>query len=185
RYDDQQILCVANLSRFAQPVDLDLAALEGASPVEMLGYVQFPPIESQPYRLTLGPYGFLWLELHPKSEPVEASSATAQPALVGDTWEGVLEDFGRSQLELLLVEYLPKQRWFGDKARQIRGARIVDWGEFAQSTVALVLVEVEYETGLSDCYLLFLATSYGLEADRLRQEFPAAVISPLLSNRGR
>jgi maltose alpha-D-glucosyltransferase/alpha-amylase len=185
RYDDQQILCVANLSRFAQPVDLDLAALEGASPVEMLGYVQFPPIESQPYRLTLGPYGFLWLELHPKSEPVEASSEAEQPALVGDTWEGVLEDFGRSQLELLLVEYLPKQRWFGDKARQIRGARIVDWGEFAQSTVALVLVEVEYETGLSDCYLLFLATSYGLEADRLRQEFPAAVISPLLSNRGR
>src|SRR5262249_30172896 len=96
------------------------------------------------------------------------SSETEQPALVGDTWEGVLEDFGRSQLELLLVEYLPKQRWFGDKARQIRGARIVDWGELAQSTVALVLVEVEYETGLSDCYLLFLATSYGLEADRLR-----------------
>ena len=33
-------------------------------PVEMLGYVDFPPIGKQPYRLTLGPYGFFWLELH-------------------------------------------------------------------------------------------------------------------------
>jgi maltose alpha-D-glucosyltransferase / alpha-amylase len=185
RYDDEQILCVANLSRFAQPVDLDLAALEGATPVEMLGYVQFPRIERQPYRLTLGPYGFLWLELRPKSEPVGASSEAEQPALVGDTWEGVLEDFGRSQLELLLVEYLSKQRWFGGKLRPIRGARIADWGELTPAAAALVLIEVDYETGPSDSYLLFLAASYGPEADRLRQEFPAAVISPLLSNRGR
>ncbi|MDQ2833444.1 MAG: maltose alpha-D-glucosyltransferase [Acidobacteriota bacterium] len=59
-----QVLCVANLSRFAQPVDLDLAALAGLVPIEMLGYVEFPAITRDPYRLTLGPYGFLWLELH-------------------------------------------------------------------------------------------------------------------------
>jgi maltose alpha-D-glucosyltransferase/alpha-amylase len=58
-----QVLCVANLSRFAQPVDLDLAALEGRIPFEMLGYVEFPAITRQPYRLTLGPYDFLWLEI--------------------------------------------------------------------------------------------------------------------------
>jgi len=57
----QQVLCVANLSQFAQPVDLDLPNLEGATPVEMLGSVAFPPIAKQPYRLTLGPYDFLWL----------------------------------------------------------------------------------------------------------------------------
>ena len=185
RYDGEQILCVANLSRFAQPVDLDLAAFEGATPVEMLGYVQFPSIERQPYRLTLGPYGFLWLELHPKSEPVEASSEAERPALVGDTWDAVLDGFGQSQLELILVDYLPKQRWFGGKARRIRAARVVDWGEFAQSSACLVLIEVQYETGAADSYLLFLAASYGPEADRLRQEFPAAVISPIISNRGR
>ena len=56
RYEDQQILCVANLSRFAQPVDLELAELAGMTPVEMIGYVQFPTIEKQPYRLTLAPY---------------------------------------------------------------------------------------------------------------------------------
>jgi maltose alpha-D-glucosyltransferase / alpha-amylase len=69
RYDGEQILCVANLSRFSQPVDLDLTALEGMIPIEMLGYVEFPRITRQPYRLTLAPYGFFWLELHDETEP--------------------------------------------------------------------------------------------------------------------
>src|SRR6201988_2905161 len=45
-YEDEQVLCLANLSRFAQPVDLDLSKQEGLVPVEMLGYVEFPPIET-------------------------------------------------------------------------------------------------------------------------------------------
>jgi maltose alpha-D-glucosyltransferase/alpha-amylase len=65
RFENEQVLCVANLSRFAQPVDLDLSKLEGIVPVEMQGYVEFPRIEHQPYRLTLAQYGFLWLELNP------------------------------------------------------------------------------------------------------------------------
>jgi len=63
RHHDDQVLCVANLSRLAQPVELDLASLAGFIPVEMLGYTPFPPIDHQPYRLTLGPYGFYWFEL--------------------------------------------------------------------------------------------------------------------------
>jgi maltose alpha-D-glucosyltransferase/alpha-amylase len=69
KYDREQILCVANLSRFAQPVDLQLPEFDGMVPVEMLGYVEFPRIAPQPYRLTLGPYGFLWLELQEAPQP--------------------------------------------------------------------------------------------------------------------
>jgi maltose alpha-D-glucosyltransferase/alpha-amylase len=61
----ETVLCVANLSRFAQPVYLDLAGHDGAEPVEMLGYVPFPTITKAPYFLTLAPYSFLWLELQP------------------------------------------------------------------------------------------------------------------------
>ncbi len=57
------ILCVANLSRTVQPVELDLRTFAGSVPVEMLGYTEFPPIANQPYVLTLGPYGFYWFEL--------------------------------------------------------------------------------------------------------------------------
>jgi maltose alpha-D-glucosyltransferase/alpha-amylase len=74
KYANEQVLCVANLSRFAQPVDLNLAELEGMTPVEMSGYVEFPAIGPGPYRLTLGAYGFFWLELHSKPEAAEGGA---------------------------------------------------------------------------------------------------------------
>jgi maltose alpha-D-glucosyltransferase/alpha-amylase len=73
---NEAVLCVANLSRFAQPVSLDLARHAGRIPVEMLGYVSFPPVTAQPYPLTLAPYSFFWLELQP---PTEDRSPAAPP----------------------------------------------------------------------------------------------------------
>jgi maltose alpha-D-glucosyltransferase/alpha-amylase len=60
---DEAILCVANLSRSVQPVELDLASFAGFVPIEVLGYTEFPTIGERPYFLTLGPYGFYWFEL--------------------------------------------------------------------------------------------------------------------------
>src|SRR3546814_8526077 len=57
------ILCVANVSRVAQAVELELAALAGRVPVEMIGGSPFPPIGQLPYLLTLPPYGFYWFLL--------------------------------------------------------------------------------------------------------------------------
>jgi maltose alpha-D-glucosyltransferase/alpha-amylase len=59
------ILCVNNLSRFPQPVELDLRRWEGYAPVELLGGVPFPPIGELPYLLTLSGYGFYWFRLTP------------------------------------------------------------------------------------------------------------------------
>jgi maltose alpha-D-glucosyltransferase/alpha-amylase len=61
--DGETILCVSNLSRFAQPVELDLRQFAGATPVELIGRVPFPKIGSQPYPFTLGPHAFYWLSL--------------------------------------------------------------------------------------------------------------------------
>ncbi|MGH9170466.1 MAG: maltose alpha-D-glucosyltransferase [Acidimicrobiales bacterium] len=57
------VLCVHNLSRFAQPALLSLARYEGSVPVELLGRVPFPAIGAEPYFLSLPPYGFYWFEL--------------------------------------------------------------------------------------------------------------------------
>jgi maltose alpha-D-glucosyltransferase/alpha-amylase len=59
----ETILCVNNLSRFAQPVHLDLRLFAGMTPVELVGRVPFPTIGSEPYPLTLGPHGFYWMHL--------------------------------------------------------------------------------------------------------------------------
>src|SRR5207248_7028669 len=78
----ETILCVANLSRFAQPVSLDLSRFAGMVPVEMLGYVSFPPITAQPYALTLAPYSFLWLELQPAPETPEPPRVPEEEPIV-------------------------------------------------------------------------------------------------------
>ncbi|MGH9196660.1 MAG: alpha-glucosidase C-terminal domain-containing protein, partial [Acidimicrobiia bacterium] len=61
--DAERVLCVFNLSRFPQPVELDLSRFQGLVPTEMFGDVRFPPIGALPYFLTLGPHNFLWLKL--------------------------------------------------------------------------------------------------------------------------
>ncbi len=61
------VICVNNLSRFPQPVELDLRRYEGLRPVELTGGVEFPPIGELPYLLTLGPHSFYWLRLAAES----------------------------------------------------------------------------------------------------------------------
>jgi len=59
----ETMMCVANLSRFSQYVELDLREHEGAIPVELFGETRFPRIGELPYLLTMGPHGFYWFHL--------------------------------------------------------------------------------------------------------------------------
>jgi maltose alpha-D-glucosyltransferase/alpha-amylase len=63
QHDDQVLLCVANLARSSQPVELDLREFKGRIPLEVLGNTPFPPIGELTYLLTLPPWGFYWFEL--------------------------------------------------------------------------------------------------------------------------
>ena len=92
QYRNQTVLCVANISRSAQPVLLDLNEYEGRTPVEMLGYVPFPRITAQPYVLTLSPYAFMWFELQLSTDGAELSPEVPeiQPieaAIRVDAWD--------------------------------------------------------------------------------------------------
>ena len=60
---DDVVLCVNNLSRFAQPAELPLQRFAGKVPIELLGRVPFPRIGELPYFVTLGPYAFYWFQL--------------------------------------------------------------------------------------------------------------------------
>jgi maltose alpha-D-glucosyltransferase / alpha-amylase len=64
-HDGRTVLCVANLSRFVQPCEVDLSRFAGRVPVEVFGETPFPPIGELPYFLTLGPHSFYWFELQP------------------------------------------------------------------------------------------------------------------------
>src|SRR5207247_1138192 len=75
RYGDEVVLVVANLSRSVQPVELDLTACAGLTPVEVSGQTALPPIGPAPYFLTLGPYECYWLLL--QKTPEEAAARLA------------------------------------------------------------------------------------------------------------
>ena len=188
----ETVLCVANLSRFAQPVSLDLSDYTGMKPVEMQGYVPFPAITEELYDLSLAPYSFLWLELHaPEVEgmavPAETEMiAQEEPAFDMATkgWAEFLQARGGSLIESSLPGWLPQQRWFGGKARVIQAVRVRDWAELpslnpacARSFVpgphgrgsfpfALFYFDVEYTDGPPDLYQVPLAISTGARARR-------------------
>jgi len=76
RYKDELILCVNNLSRFAQYVELDLRQFQGMVPLELWSKNPFPPLGELPYLLTLGPHNFLWFRLLPAERAKEFLRST-------------------------------------------------------------------------------------------------------------
>jgi maltose alpha-D-glucosyltransferase/alpha-amylase len=63
RHENEVVLCVNNLSRYAQPVELDLSEFSGLVPVELWSCEPFPTIGDLPYFFTMAPHGFLWFRL--------------------------------------------------------------------------------------------------------------------------
>ncbi|MDA8128850.1 MAG: maltose alpha-D-glucosyltransferase [Betaproteobacteria bacterium] len=90
-YQGETILCVANLSRAPQPVELDLSAFKGRVPVELLGRSRFPPIGELPYLLTLSELGFYAFRL---AADVEAPSWHEERPVPPDLPVLVLVDSG-------------------------------------------------------------------------------------------
>ena len=91
RYQDEVVLCVVNLARTVQPVELDLSRFKGMTPVEMLGLTEFPRIGDLPYVLTLGPYAFYWFRVQ---QPSPAITARARTAARADTSAAVVRGAG-------------------------------------------------------------------------------------------
>ncbi|WP_137391867.1 maltose alpha-D-glucosyltransferase [Rhodoligotrophos defluvii] len=122
QYEEETILCVANLSRAAQAVELDLSAFKGAVPIEMLGRSPFPPIGDLPYLLTLPAYGFYWFNITKQADLPAWHTPMPEPVpefttIVIRNLETDITGFkARILLEKkALPAFLPNQRWFAEK----------------------------------------------------------------------
>jgi maltose alpha-D-glucosyltransferase/alpha-amylase len=200
----ETVLCVANLSRFAQPVSLDLSGYAGHKPVEMLGYVPFPPINETPYALTLAPYSFLWLELQPANvqpepatgpavETVEQETVNETTALnlIAKGWAGLVTGPGSTLFQAALPAWLQRQRWFGAKTRKIQSVRVVDWVELPADTTAdiaippsLFFIEIAYADGPADTYQISLAFTIGAKAEDLSANHAQNILATLPTPKG-
>jgi maltose alpha-D-glucosyltransferase / alpha-amylase len=120
QYQDEVILCVANLSRSAQATQLDLSAFKDRIPLEMLGRSRFPAIGELPYMITLSPYGFYWFQLHErdKSEPAPLRVVPEFETLVvplNSTWVSLARTRGVFERDVL-PGHLARTRWYPERS---------------------------------------------------------------------
>ncbi|MCQ1777410.1 maltose alpha-D-glucosyltransferase [Neorhizobium galegae] len=167
-YNGETILCVANLSRLPQAVELDLAHFAGRVPIELSGMSPFPPIGQLTYLLTLQPFGFFWFQLVAEAdgpvwrkEPPEQMQDMVTMVTRRDLQELVDEPRLAATLSNeVLPAYLGKRRWFGSKGQVLNGATLVAATPIAFAN-NILLGELEAEVdGRKDTYLLPLAVSW-------------------------
>ncbi len=193
-YGEDAVLCVANLSRSAQPVELDLSAFKGRVLVEMLGRTTFPPVGDLPYLLTISAHGFYWFKLTVDAdgpswhEPI--FSIDERPVLVlFDGWSSLFRDrvvpwrIGmaektRTQFETdTLPRFLETQRWYAAKGTSIDRAKIVDSVVWTVGKIAWVLTLLELAAGDEpSSYFMPLALAWEeRDEDRVRNISTAAI----------
>ncbi|MBI4460168.1 MAG: maltose alpha-D-glucosyltransferase, partial [Acidobacteria bacterium] len=179
RHDENdQILCVANLSRFAQPVALDLPTLAGMTPVEMLGYTDFPTIGRSFYPLTLGPYGFYWFEMRQAPPAVELRAETEEVISIVGGWDTLFEGRARQVLESrYLPKFLSAQQATG-KTQNIEAVQIKNWAVLKEGTVpsVLVIAETLYSGDGKAIHFIPLALAMGAAAEKLQQAIPQHIL---------
>jgi len=160
-YEEERVLVVANLSRFAQCAELDLAKYQGLAPREVFGKTAFPAIGERPYFLSLGPHAFYWFALEPKDADRETVlSRTGEPPTIAiHSWEDVFSGSARASLNRILPYFLRERRWFRGANRPVRVAEIHDIVRFPKSRSYVLIVRVEYGDGEPEFYTLPLSVA--------------------------
>ena len=193
-YHDDTILCVVNLSRSAQPVEVNLADQKGKVPIELLGSTTFPPIGELPYFLTLPAYGFYWFRLSREAQAPpwhdERMAPEDLPVLVlvegwnsffperVASWRAALAARLRSQLEdRVIPHFVLTQRWYAGKGQPIVSAKLIDHGarENSLDRWLATVFAIETATETSHYFIpLAIAVEDG-EESRWKKLQPAAI----------
>jgi len=184
--DDDTVLVVANLSRFAQSVNLDLHEYRGTVPVELFGGNEFAPIHEGGYNLTLGPYGFYWFSLQPQHHDALGHGVPPDelPVIsVADDWRQLFlsRGRGRAALNRAWPAFFNRNRWYGGRSRTLRTAEVLDTVPVAvgrgKPAAFVTLVHVEYTDGEAETYVVPLTVAAGPLADLVAADHPHAAIA--------
>ena len=170
-HQGETLLCVANLSRSPQAVEVDLSEFSGRIPLELLGSSPFPPIGQLTYLLTLPPYGFYWflLATDAQSPDWHTPAPEAMPEYLTFVLKGAPEEMitaaHRKSFEAdVLPAYLPKRRWFAGKADALQSARVAMTARLGKKRErAFVMVETK-RAGGTDLYQIPVGISWDDEA---------------------
>ncbi len=176
--DDEKILCVVNLSRHVQMVDLDLREHAGHQLREVFGQNEFNRIPDDDFVLTIGGYDYFWFELVPPVDHRGSGSDGDRVLTVakGD-WkrmsQKLLDDLGTT----VLPAFVETCRWFRSKSRKVRRTRISDCMALGEDRVCILTYE--YADRDAEHYQLPIAVATGEEADELDGRAPESIICPI------
>ena len=179
-YEDETMLVIANLSRFPQPVELDLDQYKGFQPVEIYSKNKFPGVkDNTPYFFTLEAYGcqcFAMQKTHPELDENEEL-----PLIKLEKWKDLLEPAVIERLETtILPSYLMKMRWFGGKGKGLDRVSIVSHAAIPlgdNPPCYLFLLETHYQNDLPEMYQLPVAFGKEPFAFNVRENCPQAVLA--------
>lgn len=153
-YNDEIILCVANLAHSPQAVEIDLSEYAEWVPVELNNGSLFPPIGQLTYLLTLPPYGFYWFLLAKEGDWPAWHTPAPEPMPDYQTFvlnDGLVNALTGSQRRLfeheVLPPYLAKRRWFSAKDEAIRETRVVDLAHVPGAKRDIYFCDIEVKTG--------------------------------------
>ncbi len=178
RFNGETLLMVANLSRFVQPVELDLREFAGGRPMELFGRMDFPPIGESPYFLTLSPHSFFLFAL--ESGGADQESVPGERVSFDGDWLALL-DKGRLLFEPRLAAWLGTRSWFQTRGRRIKHAtaRVVARMPADHGEMALTVVQVDYVKGDSEFYHLPLGFARSGAAEEIALHHPAGILAEL------
>jgi len=186
RYEQEVILVIANLSRFAQACELDLHRYAGYTPVEMFGRTDFPVIGGErKYPLTLGPNSFYWFSLEPRAVTATVAAPAVEagrreiPVVLVPALTAIWEPGPRENIAAILPVFLESQRWFTRRRGRVRSAAIVEVITIVHQKYFLLLLRLEYTTGDPHTYVVSAAFARGDEAQLLGEDNPEAIIAEI------
>lgn len=158
-YEKQQIIVVANLSQFSQATVLDLSAYKDADVTEVFSQNRFMNVGNGEYAITIGPYGYFWLQVDKAEKRSKAEASGELPLLKTDlSWERLLYNYNevREIERKILPPFMKKCRWFGGKAKAISKTslhKLIPL-KVEGETHFLCIIEVHYVQSLPELYYL-------------------------------
>ncbi|WPP50883.1 maltose alpha-D-glucosyltransferase [Catalinimonas niigatensis] len=182
-YEGETILVLVNLSRFSQPVELDLENFKDHIPIEIFSRNKFPRIGEQSYLFTLAPHGYEWFLLKkPENLELVGDGLPENAIATLSEWSDLFKPKTLNAIEGILPQYLMKCRWFGGKARVVQSISIVHKANVPLTTSvgAFLIIEVSYNEGLNEFYQMpvsFIAEEF---SEFIRSNFSHGLIAPIV-----
>ncbi|HKK78078.1 MAG TPA: alpha-glucosidase C-terminal domain-containing protein, partial [Phaeodactylibacter sp.] len=163
-YEDEHLLVVANLSRHAQSVDLELPEFERYRPVEAFGQTVFPPIGRGQNRFTVGPYGYYWFVLEPEHQNGRIAPHIPELKWTPEDWLEMAQDKKNAPaIQRLIKQFLSRTNKYNLDQRKLEQIQIVKLAplRYEGGRSLLLIIRTLYTEGFPEIYFIPLAMRKG------------------------